>query len=119
VAVIGLGHMGRAMARRLVGAGYRVRVWNRTPPEAIDGAAICPSIARAVAGATFVITSLADDTAVKEVALGPGGVLESMDDHATHVGTSTISHGLATTIAEAHAARGRTFIAAPVLGRPE
>jgi 3-hydroxyisobutyrate dehydrogenase-like beta-hydroxyacid dehydrogenase len=42
-----------------------------------------------------------------------------MDDHATHVGTSTISHGLATTIAEAHAARGRTFIAAPVLGRPE
>jgi 3-hydroxyisobutyrate dehydrogenase-like beta-hydroxyacid dehydrogenase len=42
-----------------------------------------------------------------------------MDEHTTHVGTSTISHGLAGAIAQAHAARARAFVASPVLGRPE
>ena len=31
VGFIGLGGMGRAMARRLLAAGHTVRVWNRSP----------------------------------------------------------------------------------------
>ena len=36
-----------------------------------------------------------------------------------HVGTSTISLGLVREVADAHAARGQQFVAAPVLGRPD
>jgi 3-hydroxyisobutyrate dehydrogenase-like beta-hydroxyacid dehydrogenase len=121
VAVVGLGQMGRAMARRLVGAGFRVRAWNRTrpAPDAVPGVAICGSIREAATGAAYLITSLADDDAVRAVVLDDDGVLEVMEDRATHIGTSTISHGLARALAETHAARRRSFVAAPVLGRPE
>ncbi|MBI3857571.1 MAG: NAD(P)-binding domain-containing protein, partial [Planctomycetes bacterium] len=39
IGVIGLGLMGRAMARRLVDAGHRVTVWNRDPSNAAELAA--------------------------------------------------------------------------------
>ena len=40
---IGLGNMGRAMASRLVSAGHRVRVWNRTPKN-LEGAETAASL---------------------------------------------------------------------------
>jgi 3-hydroxyisobutyrate dehydrogenase-like beta-hydroxyacid dehydrogenase len=121
VAVVGLGQMGRAMARRLVQTGFALRVWNRTRPasDAVPNATVCASAREAATGARFVLTSLADDTAVREVVLGPDGVLDGMDAEAIHVGASTISHRLAGALAEAHAGRGRRFVAAPVLGRPD
>ncbi len=119
VAVVGLGNMGRAMARRLAGAGFRVRGWNRTRRDAVPGVTICASLREATTGAAYVVTSLADDAAVAEVVLGDGGLLEVMEEQATHIGTSTISHGLASELAQVHTGRRRAFVAAPILGRPE
>lgn len=121
VAVVGLGRMGRAMAERLVGAGFELRVWNRTHARAdgLDHARVCASPREAATGATVVLTALADDTATRDVALGGDGVLAGLGAGAVHVSTSTISPALARALAEAHAAAGRDFVAAPVLGRPD
>ena len=66
-----------------------------------------------------MVTSLADDAAVREVVLGAHGVLGGLGAEAVHLGTSTISVRLARELAAAHAAAGRAFAATPVLGRPE
>ncbi len=121
LAVVGLGRMGQQMAARLAANGFSLRLWNRTPGRAdgLPGATICASPEEAAAGASLVITSLADDTAVREVVLGAHGVLAGLGAEAVHLGTSTISIRLARELAAAHAAAGRTFVATPVLGRPD
>jgi 3-hydroxyisobutyrate dehydrogenase-like beta-hydroxyacid dehydrogenase len=121
LAVVGLGRMGQQMAGRLAANGFSLRVWNRTRgrAEGLPGATICASPEEAAAGASLVFTSLADDAAVREVVLGAHGVLAGLGAEAVHLGTSTISVRLARELAGAHAAAGRTFVATPVLGRPD
>ena len=121
VAVLGLGRMGQQMASRLAANGFSLRVWNRTHGRAdgLPGAKLCASPEEAAAGASIVVSSLADDTAVREVVLGAHGVLAGLGAEAVHVGTSTISVRLARELAAAHAAAGRAFAATPVLGRPD
>ena len=121
VAVVGLGRMGQQMAARLAENGFSLRVWNRTRgrAEGLPGAAICASPEEAATGASIVISSLADDTAVREVVLGAHGLLAGLAPDAVHLGTSTISVRLARELAAAHAAAGRLFAATPVLGRPD
>ena len=61
--------MGRPMAANLVKAGHEVTVWNRTPGKAPEvtamGAREADSVADATQGAALVITSLANDDAVR------------------------------------------------------
>lgn len=70
IAFLGLGLMGKPMARRLLQAGYRLRVWNRSPDKAqglrADGAAVAASVAEAVQGAQIVISMVADGAAVRD-----------------------------------------------------
>src|SRR2546425_7222441 len=70
VAVLGTGTMGAAMARNLLKAGHRVRVWNRTrakaAPLAQDGATVASFPAEAVEGAEIVLTMLADGQGVEK-----------------------------------------------------
>lgn len=121
IAFVGLGQMGRRMAERLASAGFPLRVWNRTRSRAdgLQNAQVFDSPREAVAGAELVLSSLADDRAVRQVVLGPEGVIAGLPAGAVHVGTSTISLRLASELGEAHAARGQQFVAAPVLGRPD
>jgi 3-hydroxyisobutyrate dehydrogenase-like beta-hydroxyacid dehydrogenase len=121
VAFVGLGQMGRARAQRLGEGGFPLRVWNRTRAraEGLPQAAVCASPRDAAAGADLVVTSLADDRAVREVVLGPDGVLAGLPRGGVHVGTSTISLRLAGELADAHGAAGASFVASPVLGRPD
>jgi 3-hydroxyisobutyrate dehydrogenase-like beta-hydroxyacid dehydrogenase len=67
----------------------------------------------------MVLSSLADDRAVRDVVLGGDGVIAGLAAGGVHVGMSTISLRLAGELADAHAARGQQFVAAPVLGRPD
>ena len=62
---------------------------------------------------------LADDNAVEAVALGPGGIVESLAAGAVHISSSTIGVALAQRLSEAHAKAGQDFVAAPVFGRPD
>jgi 3-hydroxyisobutyrate dehydrogenase-like beta-hydroxyacid dehydrogenase len=120
VAFIGLGQMGRHMAQRLGEGGFALRVWNRTRSRAdgLPNAQVLATAREAAAGADLVLSSLADDRAVREVTLGADGILAGLRDGAVHVGMSTISLRLVAELADAHTG-GRAFMAAPVLGRPD
>ena len=123
VGFIGLGRMGQGMAGRVAGAGHDLCVYNRTPDKAAGlakaGARTATTIAGACEGREVLITMLADDAALEEVALGAGGVRASLPKGAIHVAMGTHSVAVTRAISEAHAAAGQPFIAAPVQGRPE
>jgi len=127
IGFIGLGGMGMAMARRLLGAGFAVAAYNRTRGRAeelaAEGAAVAESpeaVARGGDGAGLaVVTMLSDDGAVEQVAFGDGGLVAHLPAGAVHVSCSTIGVELSRRLAEAHAAAGQGYVAAPVLGRPE
>jgi 3-hydroxyisobutyrate dehydrogenase-like beta-hydroxyacid dehydrogenase len=122
VGFIGLGHIGTAMAGRLLQAGHEVTVYNRTPSKAQGlierGARRAARVADACQG-DAVITMLADDPAVEAVVLDEGGVLASLGQRTIHVSMSTISVALCERLTDAHAGAGHPFAAAPVFGRPD
>jgi 3-hydroxyisobutyrate dehydrogenase-like beta-hydroxyacid dehydrogenase len=122
VGFIGLGRMGRAMARNLLKAGHRVVVWDRTRRRAEElrdeGAEIADTPAGACKG-EIVITMLANDDAVEEVVLGSGHVVSALRQNAIHLSMSTISVALSEALTEVHYAAAQHFVAAPVFGRPE
>lgn len=122
VGFIGLGNMGTGMAGNLLAAGHDVTVYNRSPeraqPLVAKGAGFATSIAEACQG-DAVFTMLANDDAVSAVALAPAGIRDSLAAGAIHIGCSTISVALSERLAEAHAAAGQRYVAAPVFGRPE
>jgi 3-hydroxyisobutyrate dehydrogenase-like beta-hydroxyacid dehydrogenase len=97
IAVLGTGHMGTAIVRRLLTTGHRVTVWNRTPANAAPLAALCAGIAatpaEAVAGADLVITMLTDAAAVEAALFGPsdsGSAVAAAPPGAVVVQMSTI-----------------------------
>lgn len=123
IGFIGLGNMGRPMAANLIEAGHDVTLYNRSRARAeeIGGgkAGIADTPAAAAEGAEAVVTMLADDDAVEAVTLGPDGLLAALPQDAVHISMSTISVELSRLLTDAHSAVGRTFVSAPVLGRPE
>lgn len=121
VGFIGLGSMGSAMASNLIKAGHDVTVWNRSPgptePLASLGAKVAKTADRAAQG-DVLFSMLANDQAVRSVFFD-GGLLDGMDKGTVHVNHATISVALAREMADAHAARGLDYVAAPVFGRPD
>ena len=93
VGFIGLGRMGMAMASRLIGGGHDVVVYNRTAAKAADlvkqGARLASSVAGACEGREVVITMVTDDSALKEVAVSPGGIRESLAAGGIHLTMGT------------------------------
>jgi 3-hydroxyisobutyrate dehydrogenase len=69
IGFIGLGLMGSRLVRRLDSFGWRVRAWNRSPKPADEirkwGIAIAPSVADLVADSDVILSSLANDAAVR------------------------------------------------------
>jgi 3-hydroxyisobutyrate dehydrogenase-like beta-hydroxyacid dehydrogenase len=123
VGFIGLGKMGQGMTRRILGGGHDLSVYNRTSEKAADlagaGATIATSIGDACRGRDVVITMVADDTAVKEVTLGKGGIRESLRAGAVHLCMGTHSVAAVQTLAKAHEEARQRMVSAPVLGRPD
>jgi 3-hydroxyisobutyrate dehydrogenase-like beta-hydroxyacid dehydrogenase len=123
VGFVGIGRMGNGIAGRVLGGGHDVLVHNRTPGRTGEleraGARVAPSIAAVCEEREVVITMVANDDALREVALGPGGLCESLAPGAIHVTMGT--HGVQTvrSLAAAHAESGQVLVAAPVLGRPD
>jgi 3-hydroxyisobutyrate dehydrogenase-like beta-hydroxyacid dehydrogenase len=114
--------MGSAMAANLLKAGHDVTVFNRSPDKSRPllelGAHQAASIAGACNGEA-VITMLADDAAVAQIALTDDGIVGKLRQGAVHISMSTISVALSKELARAHAQAGQRFVAAPVFGRPE
>jgi 3-hydroxyisobutyrate dehydrogenase-like beta-hydroxyacid dehydrogenase len=122
IGFIGLGHMGSAMTANLLKAGHDVTLFNRSPGKVgalVElGAHAAASVADACRG-ELVITMLADDTAVADVAFKDGGIVNVLPKGAIHLSMSTISVVLSKRLTEAHAQAAQQFVAAPVFGRPD
>jgi 3-hydroxyisobutyrate dehydrogenase-like beta-hydroxyacid dehydrogenase len=123
IGFLGLGQMGSGMAANLVRAGHEVTVFNRTAEKRAPlvklGAREAATVAEACTDREVVITMLADDRAVRDVALGKDGITSALARGATHISMSTVSIELARDLTEAHARAGQKVLAAPVFGRPE
>jgi 3-hydroxyisobutyrate dehydrogenase-like beta-hydroxyacid dehydrogenase len=119
VGFIGLGHMGSAMARRLIDAGYDVTVWSRSAVHvdeaAAHGATRADSPAAAIATG-HVFSMLANEDVVRAVL--PAGLLSEAPPGFIHVNHATISARAAGEFAAQAAASGYGYVAAPVIGRP-
>jgi len=123
VAFIGLGKMGSGMAARLLGAGHRVRVFNRTRARAAEleraGALVAASPAEAGAGAEVVFAMTADDRSSRSVWADADGVLAaSLAPGALAIECSTLSYDWVLELSAAARARGLRYIDAPVTGLP-
>jgi 3-hydroxyisobutyrate dehydrogenase-like beta-hydroxyacid dehydrogenase len=118
IAVLGMGRMGSALAGRLLDGGHQVTVWNRSKGKAGQvvsaGAQEATSVTEAVRDADVVITMLANDDAVRAVALGE--LRRSIGGQAVYVNTSTVSAALNSELAKAFPGH---FLALLVLGSPD
>ncbi|MDB4884525.1 MAG: NAD(P)-dependent oxidoreductase [Gemmatimonadetes bacterium] len=119
VGFIGLGMMGSRIAGRLASAGYRPRVWNRSP-EPVDALVRLGARRAADARDAFrgdvVFSMLADDDAVHAVI---DELLDGAPKGLVHVNMATISVPLARDLTARHQARGLAYVAATVFGRPD
>lgn len=119
-AFIGLGVMGREMARNLLDAGHEVTVWNRSPGPARDleaaGAVAAASPAEAARSADVVLACLLDGPVVDQVLLGDDGVLAGARPGTIVIDHSTIDPATAIRVAAAGAERDVTVLDAPVSG---
>ncbi len=117
IAWVGTGIMGAPMARRLIAAGHRVRVFNRDPQKAralaADGAIVAPDAPAAASGADAIFIMVPDTPDVEvtvariEPALSRGQLVIDM---------STIAPAAERAIAARLSARGVDYLDAPVSG---
>lgn len=120
IGFLGLGMMGSRMARRLLTAGYQGTVYDRTPDRArpllAAGATLAAAPRAAAEGSDVVLYSLADDAAVRDVVLGPDGVLAGARPGSLLVDLSTVLPETSRAVSTRAAAEGIGAIDAPVSG---
>ncbi len=120
IGFIGLGIMGKPMARNLLKAGYSLAVHSRSRPPidelAAEGAAAVESPREAAARADVVITMLPDSPDVEQVYAGPDGVFSGARPGALLIDMSTISPVVARKLAAEAERRGFEMLDAPVSG---
>ena len=120
IGFIGLGLMGKPMARNLMKAGYRLVVHNRSRGAvdvlAAEGATAALSPQEAAETADVVITMLPADTHVEEVVLGQNGVLDGLRPDTVLVDMSTISPSTVKKIARRLTEKEAYMLDAPVSG---
>jgi len=120
VGYIGLGLMGKSMARNILKAGFPVVVHNRSQAavdELIAEGAIRADSPKEVAEQVDVVfTNLPDSPDVELVALGKNGIIEGAHDRLILVDNSTIKPASARMIAEKFSAKNMFALDAPVSG---
>jgi 3-hydroxyisobutyrate dehydrogenase len=120
IGFIGLGIMGRGMARNLLKAGFSVRVWNRTAARmaelAADGAQPAKDPADLAAHSDILITCVSDTPDVEAVL---GAALPGLRAGSLVIDMSTISPHATRALAEKLKAKGVEMLDAPVSGGSE
>ena len=120
IGFIGLGVMGKPMAKHLLAAGHRLVVHNRSRP-AVDelvaaGASAAASPADVARASTVIIMMLPDTADVDKVLTGPDGVLSGLQKGAIVVDMSSISPVATERLAALVAEEGGSMLDAPVSG---
>ena len=120
IGFIGLGIMGRPMARNLMDAGYSLTVYDvvGSAMEEVVGYGAKPASSSAeVASAAPVVITMVPDSADSEAAiLGANGVLEGASEGSVVIDMSSIAPASSQKIAAACEAQGVEFLDAPVSG---
>lgn len=120
IGYIGLGLMGKSMARNLLKAGFPLVVHNRSlaaVEELVkEGAQAASSPAAVAAQVDVIFTNLPDTPDVEQVALGKQGIIEGAHRGLVYVDNSTIKPASARAIADEMAKRGVLALDAPVSG---
>ena len=123
IGFIGLGIMGRGMVANLLGAGFPVRVWNRTAsrmgPLVEAGAEAGKDPADVASGSEIVITCVSDTPDVEEVILGERGVISGVRPGSLVVDMSTISPSVTREVGERLGEEGVAMLDAPISGGSE
>jgi 2-hydroxy-3-oxopropionate reductase len=120
IGFIGLGIMGKPMARNLIKAGFSVVVHNRSRAKVDelvrDGARAAPSPREVASGVDVIITMLPNSPDVELVALGPGGIKEGAKPGQLFIDMSTINPVVSKKIAKELSGNGVAMVDAPVSG---
>jgi 3-hydroxyisobutyrate dehydrogenase len=120
VGFIGLGLMGSRLTRRLHSAAWNIRAWNRSPKPAEElgkeGITIAESISNLVAESDLVLSSLANDAAVRSVYFDEGGVFSAGESGTIILELSTISPELSKLLHQEAQARSVNFLDVAISG---
>ena len=120
IGFIGLGVMGRPMARNLLKRGYSLVVQSRSRGPVDDlvaaGATAAASAAEVASRTTRIVTMLPDGPDVEAVLLGTDGVFSSLQPATIVIDMSTIAPAVARRMSREAAARGAVYLDAPVSG---
>ncbi|MBM4169766.1 MAG: NAD(P)-dependent oxidoreductase [Ignavibacteria bacterium] len=120
VGFVGLGLMGFAMAERLLGAGYRLSVYNRTSekitPLERTGAVRCATPSSVASRSDIVLSMLSTSEVLEDLSLSDGGILAGCRESSIHVDFSTVSPALTQRLQERYVAKNCHFVHCPVLG---
>src|SRR5918998_6092989 len=103
VGFVGLGIMGKPMAKNLMEAGYELAVHNRSPEKARElgeqGATVAASPREVAENSDVIITMLPGPPEVREIVAGEDGVLEGISEGSLLIDMSTSSPVLARELA--------------------
>lgn len=120
VGYIGLGLMGKSIARNILKAGFPLVVHNRSRAAvdelAAEGAVAADSPKEVAAQVDVVFTNLPDTPDVEKVVLGEKGIIEGAHEGLVFVDNSTIKPASSRMIAEKLSAKGTVALDAPVSG---
>ena len=122
IGFIGLGKMGRPMSEVLLKAGFSLLVHSRSPGpvEALvaQGATAAESPRQVAEASDVVLSCLPDVPAVRQVYLGPEGVMQALRPDHLLADHSTVDPNTSHQLYEAAAAAGAAFLDAPMSGGP-
>jgi 3-hydroxyisobutyrate dehydrogenase len=114
---IGLGHLGKAIAKRLISQGVELVVWNRTPEKAIDlDVEIADNPASLASKVPVIIINLFDSNAVRSVLEGDNGLLKGDIQDKILIDTTTNHFNDAAYFHDLVRSHKGQYLEAPVLG---
>jgi 3-hydroxyisobutyrate dehydrogenase-like beta-hydroxyacid dehydrogenase len=120
IGFIGLGAMGGGIVSRLLKAGHAVSGWNRTKSKTEvlikEGMKWAESPREAASLSEVVFSIVTDSAAVRDVALGPNGIIAGLSKDGVYLDMSTIAPDTHRDIASEFKKAGLTMLDAPISG---
>jgi 3-hydroxyisobutyrate dehydrogenase-like beta-hydroxyacid dehydrogenase len=122
IGLVGLGAMGAGIVPRLLAAGHTVTGWNRTQEKAEalikTGMGWADSPREVALQSDVVLSIVTDAAAVRDVALGPEGIIAGLPPDGIYLDMSTIAPDASRAIATEFSQAGLTMLDAPISGSP-
>jgi 3-hydroxyisobutyrate dehydrogenase-like beta-hydroxyacid dehydrogenase len=123
IGIIGTGLMGSAIAERLIDRGFTVYVHNRTKQRSDalvrKGGISIGNPSDLGKKCNYVIISVTDGNAVKEILFGNNGLIYSNNTQLSIIDTSTVLPGDSIYCADLMKRKGYAMIQAPIMGGPD